>query len=306
MLYLLSTAHSACAHTLSPSLRYSKLASRMCVLSFNRTIALYMVFLHALVLINTLSELDRLVDLTDTHATLTVLSLVIPPLTRHFLRLVMGPAHAVAPSSTHEGKRVTLNKTLDGPPLGTLPIPTGPTAQRLSEPVSGEAGLHYNSEQWNYQPVLWSGPETGESVATATFASPYRGSTPGEPFHGKGERMGPGDPELKLILPTNTDFKLNAQVTYPRKGPAPPSSRRKSALRWSYGAREKEADPQLVSAGSQATMSPLGGWSVGISTIVAMAAYSTVQWILTAFRRYTRPTRSALAALSGALLTRSV
>ena len=51
-------------------------------------------------------------------------------------------------------------------------------------------------------------------------------------------------------------------------------------------------------------MSPLGGWSVGISTIVAMAACSTVQWILTALRRYTRPTRSALTALSGALLTR--
>ena len=107
-------------------------------------------------------------------------------------------------------------------------------------------------------------------MATATFASTYRGSTPGEPFHGKGERQGTGDPELSLILPTNTDFKPNAQVTYPRKGPAPPSSRRKSALRWSYGAREKEADPQLVNAGSQATMSYLGGWSVGISTIVAM------------------------------------
>ena len=51
-------------------------------------------------------------------------------------------------------------------------------------------------------------------------------------------------------------------------------------------------------------MSPLGGWSVGISTIVAMMAYSTVQWIRTAFRRFTRPTRSALTALSGALLTR--
>ena len=75
MMYLLSTAYSACAHTLSPSLRYSKLASRMCVLSFNRAIALHLVFLHALVLINTLAELDRLVDLTGTHATLTVLSL---------------------------------------------------------------------------------------------------------------------------------------------------------------------------------------------------------------------------------------
>ena len=125
----------------------------MCTLSFNRAVALYMVFLHALVLINTLSELDRLVDLTGTHATLTVLSLVIPPLTRHFLRLVMGPAHAVATSSTHEGNPVTLNKTLDGLPRGTLPIPTGPTAQRLPESVSGEAGPQCNSEQWNYQSV---------------------------------------------------------------------------------------------------------------------------------------------------------
>ena len=35
-----------------------------------------------------------------------------------------------------------------------------------------------------------------------------------------------------------------------------------------------------------------------------MVASCTVQWILTAFRRFTRPTRSALTALSGALLTR--
>ena len=165
----------------------------------------------------TLAELDRLVDLAGTHATLTVASLCIPSLARRFLRLVMGPAHAVATPSTHGGNQVTINKTLGGLPRGTLPIPTGPTAQRLSEPVSGEAGPQYNSEQWNYQPVLWSGPETGESVATATFASPYRGSTPGEPFHGKGERQGPGDPELKLILPTNTDYKLNAQVKSPRE-----------------------------------------------------------------------------------------
>ena len=179
----------------------------------------------------------------------------------------------MAPPSTHGGRPATINKTVGGLPRRTPPIPTGPTAQRLSESVSGEAGPQCNSEQWNYQSVLWPGPETGESVATATFASPCRGSTPGEPFHGKGERQGTGDLEPSLILPTNTDYKLNAQVKYPRKGPAPPSSRRKSALRWSYGAREKEADPQLVSAGSQATMSPLGGWSVGISTIVAMAAY---------------------------------
>ena len=86
-MYLLSTAHSACAHTLSPSLHNRKLASRMCVLSFNRAVALYLVFLHALVLINTLAELDRLVDLTGTHATLTVLSLGIRPLTHLFLRL---------------------------------------------------------------------------------------------------------------------------------------------------------------------------------------------------------------------------
>ena len=188
MMYLLSTAHSVCAHSCTHSLLNRKLASKMCVLSFNRAVALYLVFLHALVLVNTLAELDSLVDLAGTHATLTVLVLGIRPLSHRFLRLVMGPAHAVAHSSTHKGDPVTLNKTLDGLPLGTLPIPTGPTAQRLSEPVSGEAGHQYNSEQWNYQPVLWSGPETGESVATATFASPYRGSTPGEPFHGKGER----------------------------------------------------------------------------------------------------------------------
>ena len=86
-MYLLSTAHSACAHTLSPSLPNRKLASRMCVLSFNRAVALYLVLLHALVLINTLAELDRLVDLTGTHATLTVVVLGIRPLFHRFLRL---------------------------------------------------------------------------------------------------------------------------------------------------------------------------------------------------------------------------
>ena len=195
MIYLLSTAHSACALSLAPSLHNRKLVTRMCVLSFHRAIALHLVFLHALVLINTLAELDSLVGLTGTHATLTAAGLCIPPLARRYLQLVMGPGHAVATPSTHGDKPVTINKTLGGLPRGTLPIPTGPTAQRLSESVSGEAGPQYNSEQWNYQPVLWSGPETGESVATATFASPYRGSTPGEPFHGKGERQGTGDPE---------------------------------------------------------------------------------------------------------------
>ena len=85
-----------------------------------------------------------------------------------YFRLVMGPANAVAPPSTHGGKPAIINKTVGGLPRRTPPIPTGPTAQRLSESVSGEAGPQCNSEQWNYQSVLWSGPETGESVATAT------------------------------------------------------------------------------------------------------------------------------------------
>ena len=142
MNYLLSTAHSACAHSLAPSLHNRKLVSRMCVLSFNRAIALHLVFLHALVLINTLAELDRLVDLAGTHATLTVASLCFPSLARQLLRLVMGPENAVAPPSTHGGNPATINKTLGGLPYRTLPIPTGPTAQRLPESISGEAGPH--------------------------------------------------------------------------------------------------------------------------------------------------------------------
>ena len=127
-MYLLSTAHSACARTLSPSLHNRKLASRMCVLSFNRAIALYLLFLHALVLINTCSELDTHVGLSGTRLTLTVASMCIPPLARRYFRLVMGPDHAVAPPSTHGGNPVTINKTVGGLPRGTLPIPTGPTA----------------------------------------------------------------------------------------------------------------------------------------------------------------------------------
>ena len=183
MLYLLSTAHSACAHSFTCSLHNRKLVYRMCALAFHRAIALHLVFLHALVLINTCSELDSVVGLTGTHATLTMAGLCIHSLARHFLRLVMGPANAVAPPSTHGGKPLTSNKTIAGPPRGTLPIPTGPTAQRLSESVSGEAGPQCNSEQWNYQSVLWSGPKTGESVAMATFVS----------FHGKGGRQGTGE-----------------------------------------------------------------------------------------------------------------
>ena len=88
-MYLLSTAHSVCAHSCTHSLHNRKLASKMCVLSFNRAVALYLVFLHALVLINTLAELDRLVNLTGTHATLTGLVLGIRPLFHRFLRLFL-------------------------------------------------------------------------------------------------------------------------------------------------------------------------------------------------------------------------
>ena len=131
-------------------------------------IVLYLLLLRALVLVNTCSELDTLVGLSGTRLTLTVASMGIPPLAHQYFRLVMGPAHAVASPSTHGGKPVTNDKTVGELPRRTPPIPTGPTAQRLSESVSGEAGPQCNSEQWNYQSVLWSGPETGESVATAT------------------------------------------------------------------------------------------------------------------------------------------
>ena len=65
-----------------------KLVSRMCVLSFNRAIALYLLFLHALALINTCSELDTHVGLSGTRLTLTVASMCIPPLARRYFRLV--------------------------------------------------------------------------------------------------------------------------------------------------------------------------------------------------------------------------
>ena len=87
MLYLLSTAHSACAHSFTCSLHNRKLVSRMVAMSFHRAVALHLVFLHSLVLINTCSELDSVVGLSGTHATLTMAGLCIPSLVRHFLRL---------------------------------------------------------------------------------------------------------------------------------------------------------------------------------------------------------------------------
>ena len=87
MLYLLSTAHSACAHSFTCSLHNRKLVSRMVTMSFNRAVALHLLLLHILVLVNTCSELDSVVGLSGTHATLTMAGLCIPSLARHFLRL---------------------------------------------------------------------------------------------------------------------------------------------------------------------------------------------------------------------------
>ena len=65
----------------------------MCVLAFNRLIALHLLLLHALVLINTCSELDSLVGLSGTQLTLTVASVGIPPLARQYFRL-RGPLNS--------------------------------------------------------------------------------------------------------------------------------------------------------------------------------------------------------------------
>ena len=131
MMHLLSTAHSACAHYLAPSLRNRKHASKLCVLTFNRSIVVYLLLLHALVVTTTCAELDKLISFDGAGATLSMVMLGTRPLIHQYLRLVMGPANAVAPPSTHGGKPATINKPVGGPPRGTPPIPTGPTAQRI-------------------------------------------------------------------------------------------------------------------------------------------------------------------------------
>ena len=122
-MHLLSTAHSAYAHYLAPSLRNRKHASKICVLAFNRSIIVYLLLLHALVLTTTCAELDKLMSVDGAGATLSMVVLGIRPL----IRLVMGPANAVAPPSTHGGKPATINKTVGGLPRRTPPYPAVPS-----------------------------------------------------------------------------------------------------------------------------------------------------------------------------------
>ena len=87
MMHLLSIAHSACAHYLASSLRNRKHASRICVLAFNRFIAVYLLLLHALVLTNTCAELDKLMYVDNAGATLSMVVLGIRPLIHLYFRL---------------------------------------------------------------------------------------------------------------------------------------------------------------------------------------------------------------------------
>ena len=105
MIYLLSIAGSARAHYLAPSLRNRKHASKICVLAFNRSIVVYLLLLHALVLTTTCAEFDKLMSVNGTGATLSMVVLGIRPLIHHYLRLVMGPANAVAPRRSSQDSK---------------------------------------------------------------------------------------------------------------------------------------------------------------------------------------------------------
>ena len=86
-MYLLSTVRSAHDSYLASSLRNRKLIPKMCVLAFSRLIALYLLLLHALVLINTCAELDKLMHVDNTGATLSMVVLGIRPLIHLYFRL---------------------------------------------------------------------------------------------------------------------------------------------------------------------------------------------------------------------------
>ena len=87
MIYLLSIACSARARHLATSLRNRKHASKICVLAFNRSITVYLLLLHALVLTNTCAELDKLMSVDGAGATLPMVVLGIRPLIHLYLRL---------------------------------------------------------------------------------------------------------------------------------------------------------------------------------------------------------------------------
>ena len=59
----------------------------MCVLAFNRLIALYLLLLHALVFTNTCAELDKLMYVDNAGATLSMVVLGIRPLIHLYFRL---------------------------------------------------------------------------------------------------------------------------------------------------------------------------------------------------------------------------
>ena len=87
MIYLLSIARSARAHYLASSLRNRKHASKICVLAFNRSITVYLLLLHALVLTTTCAELDKLMSVDGAGATLSMVVLGIRPLIHLYFRL---------------------------------------------------------------------------------------------------------------------------------------------------------------------------------------------------------------------------
>ena len=296
------------ASYVTPLLCNRNLMPRIVTLAFNEAILLYLLSIFALVLVNTLSELDTSIGMPELRFGLSTIALVTRPALDHLFQVVMGPANAVASPPDGGGNTNTFGNTVRNS-ANTASFPTGPTAQRHSVSVSGEAGnkmLHtVLSSGTDSRAVLWTGTDTGMSLpeATAAVVPPCRGSTPGEPFHDIG-RPSTGGSEINLTLPTNADYKSNAQARYPRKGPQYPPVGVIPLSGCSTG-REREAEPQPVDTRSQGTRFPLGGWFVGISAGSVGNARTVVPWLVPGcLVIFARQTRSAITALCRTLLAR--
>ena len=65
--------------------------------AFNEAVLLHLLFLHALVLVNTLAELDASIGMPGLRLGLSSLTFGIRPILNYLFQVVMGPAPAVAP-----------------------------------------------------------------------------------------------------------------------------------------------------------------------------------------------------------------
>ena len=112
---------------------------RIVTKAFNEAILLHLLSLYALVLVNTLAEVDASIGMPELRLGLSMLALGIRPAFNYLFQVVMGPAHAVAPPPDGGGNPVPFGNKIRNL-ADSASFPTGPTAQRHSVSVSGEAG----------------------------------------------------------------------------------------------------------------------------------------------------------------------